>query len=134
MLNYSNVVIIGNVTADPQQVEAGKGVVNKFSVAVNKSFKDKKGEWQKKTDFVPVEFWGEFFVEISKGDLVLVDGTLQSNHWETEEGKKRSSLSVRASAVKKFNLQDNKQENKEDKEDLKTKKSSKVRQAEQVPF
>ena len=41
---------------------------------------------------------------LSKGDLVAIEGRLQQNRWETEDGDKRASLTVIASSVTGLSL------------------------------
>ena len=72
-------------------------------MAVNESFKNKAGESVERTCFVDVVVWGrqaETAAEyLHKGSPVFVEGRLQLDQWENQEGEKRSKLRVRADRV-----------------------------------
>ena len=81
----NNVLIMGNVTRDPEvkTVGQGNGVKKaRFSVAVGKRWKDKTtGEYKEKTTFINCVAWGNTasVVEqyVTKGRQVIVQGELQ---------------------------------------------------------
>lgn len=101
--SFNQVTLMGNLTRDPElrQIPSGQSVCS-FSLALNRSFKDKDGNWQEATDFVDVVAWGPLGERIAqyvtKGRPVLVSGRLQSRQWE-QDGQKRSKLEVVASDV-----------------------------------
>ena len=101
--SFNQVVIMGNLTRDPdlRQIPSGQSVCS-FSLALNRSFKDKEGNWQEATDYVDVVAWaalGERVAQyVTKGRPVLVSGRLQSRQWE-QDGQKRSKLEVVATDV-----------------------------------
>lgn len=94
---------MGNLTRDPdlRQIPSGQSVTS-FSLALNRSYKDKDGNWQEATDYVDVVAWGPLGERVAqyvtKGRPVLVSGRLQSRQWE-QDGQKRSKLEVVASDV-----------------------------------
>lgn len=94
---------MGNLTRDPdlRQIPSGQSVTS-FSLALNRSYKDKDGNWQEATDYVDVVAWGPLGERVAqyvtKGRPVLVNGRLQSRQWE-QDGQKRSKLEVVASDV-----------------------------------
>ena len=94
---------MGNLTRDPElrQIPSGQSVCS-FSLALNRSYKDKDGNWQEATDFVDVVAWGPLGERVAqyltKGRPVLVSGRLQSRSWE-QDGQKRSKLEVVANDV-----------------------------------
>ena len=97
--SINQVTIMGNLTQFPElkQTPSGQSVVT-LSVALNRSYKDAKGEWQESTDFVDVVAWGrlaEQAGELTKGARVLVNGRLQTRQWE-KDGIKRSKTEVLA--------------------------------------
>ena len=65
------------------------------------SFKNKAGETVEQTCFVDVVAWGrqaETAAEyLKKGSPVFVEGRLQFDQWESQQGEKRSKLRVQAS-------------------------------------
>lgn len=101
--SFNQVVLMGNLTRDPdlRQIPSGQSVCS-FSLALNRSYKDKENNWQEATDFVDVVAWGPLGERIAqyvtKGRPVLVSGRLQSRQWESD-GQKRSKLEVVANDV-----------------------------------
>jgi single-strand DNA-binding protein len=101
MLNFSQTIIAGNLTRNPEvkTFDSGNTVVN-CTVALNESFKDSKGEPQKRTSFIDVQIWGkngETFAKYhSKGTSVFIVGTLRQDTWEDKDGNKRSKIYVSA--------------------------------------
>ncbi len=101
--SFNQVTLMGNLTRDPdlRQIPSGQSVCS-FSLALNRSYKDKDGNWSEATDFVDVVAWGPLGERVAqyltKGRPVLVSGRLQSRQWE-QDGNKRSKLEVVASDV-----------------------------------
>jgi single-strand DNA-binding protein len=105
MSSYNRVVLMGNLTRDPEvkQVSAGNSLAL-FGLAMNETYRNPAGERVEKTCFVDVVAWGrqaeacEAFLK--KGQAVLVEGRLQLDEWEGDKGEKRSKLKVKADAVR----------------------------------
>lgn len=101
--SLNEVVLMGNLTRDPElrQSPNGQSVVN-FSLALNRSYKDKDGQWQDAVDYVNVVAWASTAENVSKyltkGRQAVVKGRLQSSSWE-QDGQKRSKLEVVANDV-----------------------------------
>jgi len=59
MVNLNKVLMVGNLTKDPElrYTPSGSAVVT-LRLAVNRSFKNKEGEWQKEVCFINVIAWG----------------------------------------------------------------------------
>lgn len=101
--SFNQVILMGNLTRDPElrQIPSGQTVCN-FSLALNRSFKSKDGDWQEATDYIDVVAWGPLGERIaqylSKGRPCLVNGRLQSRSWE-QDGQKRSKVEVNAQDV-----------------------------------
>lgn len=101
--SVNQVIMMGNLTRDPEvrQTPGGQSVCS-FSLALNRSYQDKSGQWQEATDFIDVVAWGPLGERIaqylSKGRRALVQGRLQSRAWE-QDGQKRSKVEVLASDV-----------------------------------
>ncbi len=104
MANYNRVLLMGNLTRDPElrYIPSGSAVVN-LRLAVNRTYKNQSGESKEEVTFVNVVVWGkqaENCAEyLSKGRPVFVEGRLQSRQWETDDGQKRSVLEVVADRV-----------------------------------
>jgi single-strand DNA-binding protein len=100
----NSITLVGRLTHDPEVRFTAKGqAVCRFSIAVNRRYKDQAGAWQDDTSFVPVVVWGDSAnrcgERLKKGGPVHVEGRLQSRAWETKEGQKRTSLEVIARRV-----------------------------------
>jgi single-strand DNA-binding protein len=101
--SFNQVILMGNLTRDPElrQIPSGQSVCS-FSLALNRSFKNKEGDWQEATDYVDIVAWGPLGERVaqylSKGRPCLVNGRLQSRSWE-QDGQKRSKLEVVAQDV-----------------------------------
>jgi single-strand DNA-binding protein len=98
MASYNRVVLLGNVTRDPElrYVPSGMAVTD-LGLAVNDRRKNANGEWVEETTFVDITLWGrtaEVACEyLSKGSPVFIEGRLKLDTWE-KEGKKNSKLKV----------------------------------------
>jgi single-strand DNA-binding protein len=100
----NKVILIGNLTKDPDLRYTPNGqAVAVFTVAINRRYKSAAGEMVEKTDFVPVEVWRKQAESckqyLNKGSSVYVEGRLQTDSWEAEDGSKRSKMKVVANRV-----------------------------------
>lgn len=101
MASYNKVILMGNLTRDPEMkyLPSGTAVAN-FGIAMNERYTDRQtGEQKEIACFVDVEAWdrqaevvNEYF---SKGSPIFLEGSLKFDSWETPEGEKRSKLKVR---------------------------------------
>ena len=104
MASYNRVLLMGNLTRNPEirYTPSGAAVAD-LGLAVNESFKNKAGETVEQTCFVDVVVWGRQAETASeylhKGSPVFVEGRLQLDQWENQQGEKRSKLRVRADRV-----------------------------------
>jgi len=99
MASYNRVVLLGNLTRDPELRYTPSGTaVCEIGLAVNDRYKNAAGEWVEEATFVDVTLWArtaEVATEyLSKGSPVLIEGRLKLDSWETPEGQKRSKLRV----------------------------------------
>ncbi len=117
MVNLNKVLLVGNLTRDPElrYTPQGTAVVT-LGIAVNRSFKNKNGQSQKDTCFVNVVVWSKMAEVCNqylyKGRQIMVEGRLQSRSWQTSDGKNRTTLEIVATMVQ-FMPQGVKQEVKE---------------------
>ncbi|OGG58610.1 single-stranded DNA-binding protein [Candidatus Kaiserbacteria bacterium RIFCSPHIGHO2_01_FULL_56_24] len=99
----NKVLLYGNLTRDPElrALPSGMNVVN-FSIATNRTFKDRDGKKQEQTDFHNVVVFGRQADTVSqymkKGSAVFVEGRLQTRSWE-KEGQKMYRTEVVADRV-----------------------------------
>jgi single-strand DNA-binding protein len=93
--------IVGNLTENPELRYTTNGApVANFTVAVTPRVKDGDGWRDGETSFLRVAAWRQLAEHaadsLSKGDRVLVYGTLRQRSWETPEGERRSTVEVQA--------------------------------------
>jgi single-strand DNA-binding protein len=99
MASYNRVILVGNLTRDPEirYIPSGTPVCD-VGLAVNDRRKNQSGEWVEETTFVDVTMWArtaEVACEyLSKGSPVLIEGRLKLDTWESNDGQKRSKLRV----------------------------------------
>lgn len=103
------VILRGNLTRDPELRSVNTGgkqtsVVN-FTVATSREFTRANGTKDKITSFVPCEAWDSgaetIKASFTKGDLVLVEGSLRNDSWE-KDGVKHNSLKIRVNNFSKI--------------------------------
>jgi len=57
--SLNKVILIGNLTADPELRYTPSGTARtRFSIAVNRQYKDASGQLQEEVTFVPIVTWG----------------------------------------------------------------------------
>ena len=99
MLN--NVTLMGRLVADPENrtTSAGKSVAN-FRIAVDRSY-TKDGN--READFITIVAWESTatFVEkyFKKGDMIAIQGRIQTRSYEDNSGNKRTAFEVVATEV-----------------------------------
>lgn len=100
MASYNKVILLGNLTRDPEVRYTPKGsAVTDIGLAVNRVYSTDAGEKREETTFVDVTLWGrtaEIAGEyLKKGRPVLIEGRLQLDTWDDKQsGQKRSKLKV----------------------------------------
>lgn len=99
--DFNKVILIGRNVQDPEikYIGENKTPLVRIRIAVDKSYKDKNGEWVNQADFPAIEVWGKSaeFIQnnLLKGDMVRVQGKLTSKEWETQEGQKRTDWFIK---------------------------------------
>jgi single-strand DNA-binding protein len=100
MANLNRVLLIGNLTRDPEVRYTPKGTaVADIGIAVNRVYSGDDGERKEEVTFVDVTLWGrqaEVAQEyLKKGRQVFIEGRLQLDSWDDKQtGQKRSRLRV----------------------------------------
>ncbi len=103
MASFNKVILIGNMTADPElkQTTSGNSVCS-FSIAVNRRF-SKADQGQQNVDFINIVTWRQQAEFVSryfkKGNPILVCGQLQTRTWNDNQGQKRYATEVVADEV-----------------------------------
>jgi len=104
MTSLNRVLLAGNLTRDPQCRETSSGMpVADMGMAINEKYKTKSGETKESTCFIDIIAWGVLAEvcakRLSKGSLILVEGKLQFEQWETKTGDRRNKIRVRAERI-----------------------------------
>ena len=116
MASFNKVLIMGRLTRDPElRYTPSNTPVADFGFAMSEVFKNKAGETVEQTCFVDVVVWGRQAEFLKKGSPAFIEGKLQFEQWETQQGEKRNKLKVRADRVQ-F-LSSNKSESSENNQD-----------------
>jgi single-strand DNA-binding protein len=96
----ANIMIIGNLAADPELKFTGKGTaVCNFMTITSRSTKNESGQWENVdvTGF-PCTAWGSLAEAIAgschKGDAVMLWGALSEKSWKNKQGEERNRLEL----------------------------------------
>ena len=102
--SVNKVILVGHVGADPEPryTASGTAVVN-LRMATNEVWRDSEGKDQDQTEWHRVVLWGkqaEFATNyIKKGQLICVEGRLQTRTWEDRDKIERRTTEVRANVI-----------------------------------
>jgi single-strand DNA-binding protein len=100
MANLNKVMLIGNLTRDPELRHTPKGTaVSEISLAIKRIWNNDQGQKQEDVTFVDVTLWGrqaEVAQQyLTKGSPAYIEGRLQMDSWDDKEtGKKRTKMKV----------------------------------------
>jgi single-strand DNA-binding protein len=97
--NYNKVLLMGNLTRDPQlRYTPNQQPVCDFGLAINRKWKGADGQMHEDVCFVDCTAWARQAETLSKyvtkGQPLFVEGRLQYRTWDGPDGKKRSKLDV----------------------------------------
>ena len=101
MASLNKVILIGNLTADPElkQTQGGQSVTS-FTVAVNRRYQK---DGNKECDFINIVAWrerAEFVCKyFRKGSNIIICGSIQTRSYTTNTGEKRTAVAVVADEV-----------------------------------
>jgi single-strand DNA-binding protein len=105
MANLNRVLLIGNLTRDPEVRYTPKGTaVTDLAIAVNRIYTGEDGERKEEVTYVDITVWGRQAENagqyLHKGRPVFVEGRLQLDTWDDKQtGQKRSRLRVVADNI-----------------------------------
>src|SRR3954470_12501687 len=105
MASFNKVILVGNLTRDPELRYTPKGTaVAKLGLAVNRNWTSESGEKKEEVTFVDVDVFGRTAENVGqymrKGRPLLVEGRLRLDQWDDKQtGQKRSKLGVVAETV-----------------------------------
>ena len=104
MAGINKVILIGNLGKDPELrfTPGGQAVVN-FTLATKRSWMDKEGQRQEKTEWHRIVVWGKLAElcsnYLSKGRQAYLEGELQTREWQDKDGNKRYTTEIVANQV-----------------------------------
>ncbi|MBO7304473.1 MAG: single-stranded DNA-binding protein [Clostridia bacterium] len=103
MASFNKVILIGNMTADPELRQTATGLsVCSFTIAVNRRF-SKADQGQQNVDFINIVAWRQQAEFVSryfkKGNPILICGQLQTRTWTDNQNQKRYATEVQADEV-----------------------------------
>jgi len=95
MSSFNKVIMLGNLTRDPQLTYLpSQTPVVEFGLASNRKYKGSDGNMKEDVCFVDCRMYGSRAEVINKycqkGSSLLVEGRLQFDRWEAQDGSKRS--------------------------------------------
>lgn len=105
MASFNKVILIGNLTRDPELRYTPKGTaVAKLGLAVNRTWRTETGETKEEVTFVDVDVFGRTAENVGqylrKGSPLMVEGRLKLDTWDDKQtNQKRSKLGVVAEMV-----------------------------------
>ena len=110
----NRVILVGRLTKDPEYRQTQSGVSKAtFTLAVNRTFKNKNGE--READFINVVVFRQQAENVSKylskGSLAGVDGRIQSRNYENNEGRRVFVTEVVADNVQFMDSKGSNQQN-----------------------
>jgi len=105
MASYNRIIIIGNLTRDPEikEVSAGQSMC-RFSIASNREFKQRQTDIKtQETCFVDIDVWGHQAESchkfLKKGRGVLIEGRLKFDTWQDKQDTTRTKHTILAERV-----------------------------------
>lgn len=100
MASFNKVMIMGNLTRDPEIKYTPKGTaIADIGLAVNRNYTTDSGEKREEVTFIDVTLWGRVAEIVGeyckKGRPLFVEGRLHLDTWDDKQtGQKRSKLKV----------------------------------------
>lgn len=105
MAGYNRVVMIGNLTRDPEYKQLSSGqAVCRLGLASNRQFKNRQtGSMVQEVCYIDIDVWGAQAEScrqyLQKGRAVLIEGRIKLDSWEDANGQNRSKHSIVADRV-----------------------------------
>ena len=104
MSNFNRVILVGRLTRDPEVRFTSSGTqISTFTLAVNRNVPSGADDNVQTVDFIRIVSFGKLaeFVSnyLTKGRLILVEGSLRMRKWQTQAGEPRTTAEVVASGI-----------------------------------
>jgi single-strand DNA-binding protein len=103
---YNKVILIGRLVREPENIMLPSGSqISNLVIAYNRNYKDQSGQWKEESHFFEIKVFGRLaeriIPQLSKGDLVLIEGRLHQDKWlDKESGEPRSKIRIVAFDIK----------------------------------
>jgi single-strand DNA-binding protein len=99
MASLNKVLLMGNLTRDPQlSYLPSQTPVVEFGMAMSRKYKKQDGSMAEDTCFVDCRLFGKRAEVVNKyfkkGEPIFVEGRLQFDQWQAQDGTKKSKLRV----------------------------------------
>ena len=106
MSNFNKVILMGNLTRDPQlSYTPSQTAIVDFGMAINRNWKSRTGEDKSEVCFVDCQAFGGTAETLNKylhkGDPIFIEGRLVFDSWTAQDGTKRSKHKV---TIERFNF------------------------------
>ena len=100
----NKVIMIGRVGREPEMRYTPSGrPVTTYTIGITRSWNSSDGERHYETDWFNVVAWGNLAEickqHLTKGQLIYIEGRLQTRYWEDTEGNKHSSTEIIANEM-----------------------------------
>ena len=104
MASFNRIILIGNLTRDPEVRAVGGSNVCRLGLASNRTYKHRQtGAVTQEVCFVDIDVWGPQADHckqyLQKGSPVLIEGRLKFDQWKEADGQARSKHSIVADRV-----------------------------------
>ncbi|MHC5068219.1 MAG: single-stranded DNA-binding protein [Planctomycetota bacterium] len=101
--NHNTVTLAGRLTRPPEvRVVSNDRVVANFTIAVNYGKQERDGSWTNHANFFDCAVWGaqaERLAQLDKGTPLFIEGQLQQDRWQGQDGKGQSRIRINAKRV-----------------------------------
>ncbi len=98
-------ILVGRLTKDPELRNSGEKSVVKFSIAINRNYKNERGEYD--ADFINCIAFGktsEFIAKyFQKGNLIGITGRIQTGSYKNRDGVKVYTTDVMVESTEFIN-------------------------------
>ncbi len=103
-VSINRVVLLGNLTRDPETRQAGTTTVCTLRLAVDDRVKNRDtGTWDDRANYFDVTAFGSLAEHcakyLAKGRQIVVDGRLHWREWQARDGQRREAVGVVADSV-----------------------------------
>jgi single-strand DNA-binding protein len=103
-VDINKIILVGRLGSDPEmRFTSGGRPVCEFSLACGRTWKTPEGEEKKQTEWFKVVTWDKWAETVNqfayKGQLVYVEGRVETRKWEGKDGNKNTTVSVQATTI-----------------------------------